>query len=68
MQPDVSGVRNTRNENRGKRHDGHFVPFGSESVGTSESRTIVYGAFVDVRGHHQTAALLNTDRGYHIVG
>lgn len=68
LQPDVPGVRNTGNASDRERYGGHVVPFGTEHVGQSESRTAVHGTLVDLRGYHQIVALPDTHRRHHIAG
>lgn len=68
LQSNVSGFRNTGDESRRERHRIHAVPFGLEQVGQGKPRTVVHDAPVDVRRHHQTTALPDTNGRNDILG
>lgn len=68
LQPDVSGVRNTADESHRERYHINTVPFGFEPVGPGKPRADIYDALMDVRCHHQTAALSNINGRNDIIG
>jgi len=68
LQSNVSSVRNIGNESGRKRHCGNVISFGLEHNSKSEPWTIIHDTSVDICCDHQTTALPNTNRRYHISG
>lgn len=68
LQPHVPGVRDTGDGSDRKRARDHPLPLGPEHSGQGQPPTTVHDTPVDLRRHHQTAAVPDTDCRYHITG